>query len=182
MSVFKYTLSEVRNKEEAAEAFFLAYFKEFGVKIGGCRSCQLESKYNELIRKQKNMTNTEIKVKSRFRETIFTYRDKKTNRPIRRFGRNMSKEFVDGFKENSTKEEFAKFAEILENAEVAEKETTKVVELNAEISVIEQIEKMSVADATKLLVDLSDEDLLQIAENDSRESMKKAVLKELDKR
>lgn len=188
---FEYSLKEVRNNPTATNAFFLAYEKAFKVQVKGCKSCNLSGKLNELNRYLKGMGIKDLnnRMKVRYRETIFSYIDKESKRAVRRYGRNLTLEFIKGFKENSTKAEMKAFASKFERLELdgfdwVTGEAIEVVDLDSkEIEdPVAHTLSLSVADAVVYLSTIEDEDTLyNILDADARKGVKTAIENALNK-
>ena len=116
MRKFEYSLSDVKNKDKATNAFILAYEETFKVTLSGCTGCNIERYYKELMNYLKNgkmIDKISIRTKRRYQEKIFTFKRKEEGKKpvnVRRFGNNMTLEFAKDFLKHSTKEEFKKFA------------------------------------------------------------------------
>lgn len=200
---FAYSYSDVRNNKEATESFLETYEQVFGNRPEGCLGCggNLKIKYNELMKKLNNKVeeSTELKVRRRYLETIFSYRDGRRMR--RSYGRNMTAEFVKGFIENSDERQIEAFKKIFENyvepdvaeletetvepktetteadvaeLEVAEEEVTEEEETNPEI---QKILDMGLIQATKTIRDgdFSEEFLLELKATDKRKGVHTAI-------
>lgn len=200
---FQYSYSDVRNNKEATESFLETYEQVFGRKPEGCLGCggNFKIKYNELMKKLNNKVeeSTELKVRRRYLETIFSYRDGRRMR--RSYGRNMTAEFVKGFIENSDERQIEAFKKIFENyvepdvaeletetvepktetteadvaeLEVAEEEVTEEEETNPEI---QKILDMGLIQATKTIRDgdFSEEFLLELKATDKRKGVHTAI-------
>lgn len=116
LETFEYSLSDVKKKEKATNAFILAYEETFNVTLSGCTGCNIERYYRELmnyINHGKMIDKINLRVKRRYQEKIFTFKrmeEGKKPRNVRRFGNNMTLEFAKGFLKHSTKEEMKHFA------------------------------------------------------------------------
>lgn len=202
---FAYSYSDVRNNKKATESFLETYEQVFGRKPEGCLGCggNLKIKHNELMKKLNNKVeeSTELKVRRRYLDTIFSYRDGRRMR--RSYGRNMSAEFVRGFIENSDERQIEAFKNIFENyvePDVAELETettkpdvveleTKVIEEKTEATEpdvveekevgpeIQKILDMGLIQATKTIRDgdFSEEFLLELKATDKRKGVHTAI-------
>lgn len=199
---FQYSYSDIRNNKEATESFLETYEQVFGRKPDGCLGCggNLKIKYNELMKKLNNKVeeSTELKVRRRYLETIFSYRDGRRMR--RSYGRNMTAEFVKGFIENSDERQIEAFKKIFENyaePDVVELETettepkaetteNDIVEGEAETTEeeekeinpeIQKILDMGLIQATKTIRDgdFSEEFLLELKATDKRKGVHTAI-------
>lgn len=116
LETFEYSLSDVKKKEKATNAFILAYEETFNVTLDGCTGCNIERYYRELINyinHGKMIDKISIRTKRRYQEKIFTFKRKEEGKKpvnVRRFGNNMTLDFAKDFLKHSTKEEFKKFA------------------------------------------------------------------------
>lgn len=192
---FQYSYSDVRNNKKATESFLETYEQVFGIKPEGCLGCggNLKIKYNELMKKLNNKVeeSTDLKVRRRYLDTIFSYRDGRRMR--RSYGRNMTAEFVKGFIENSDERQIEAFKKIFENyvePDVVELETKHEVieektestepdvveekEINPEI---QKILEMGLIHATKTIRDgdFSEEFLLELKATDKRKGVQTAI-------
>lgn len=116
LETFEYSLSDVKKKEKATNAFILAYEETFNVTLDGCTGCNIERYYRELmnyINHGKMIDKISIRTKRRYQEKIFTFKRKEEGKKpvnVRRFGNNMTLDFAKGFLKHSTKEEMKHFA------------------------------------------------------------------------
>lgn len=138
LETFEYSLSDVKKKEKATNAFILAYEETFNVTLSGCTGCNIERYYRELmnyINHGKMIDKINLRVKRRYQEKIFTFKrieEGKKPRNVRRFGNNMTLEFAKDFLKFSTKEEMKHFASHFDKLIIDDYNWTDDVEVKEE--------------------------------------------------
>lgn len=138
LETFEYSLSDVKKKEKATNAFILAYEETFNVTLSGCTGCNIERYYRELmnyINHGKMIDKISIRTKRRYQEKIFTFKRKEEGKKpvnVRRFGNNMTLEFAKGFLKHSTKEEMKHFASHFDKLIIDDYNWTDDVEVKEE--------------------------------------------------